>query len=95
MDDAVAGRIVDPAAAKLQPFLKFGKPIESRQAFRNGKSIASTAIKQPKPHGAMHHQEKQKQRKCNIGKRDIRDIVLFGNPSVDSKVRINSREKIM
>lgn len=44
MDDAVAGRIVDPAAAKLHPFWKFGTPTESRYAFRNGKSIASTAI---------------------------------------------------
>jgi hypothetical protein len=45
MDDAVAGRIVEPAAAKLQPFLKFGKPNESKYAFRNGKSNASTASK--------------------------------------------------
>lgn len=42
MDDAVAGRIVEPAAAKLQPFLKFGKPNESKYAFKNGKSNAST-----------------------------------------------------
>jgi hypothetical protein len=39
----VAGRIVEPAAAKLQPFLKFGKPNESKYAFKNGKSNASTA----------------------------------------------------
>lgn len=39
----VAGRMVDPAAAKLQPFWKLGAPTESKYALRNGISIASTA----------------------------------------------------
>jgi len=34
---------VDPAAAKLHPFLKFGKPNESKYGFKNGWSISSTA----------------------------------------------------
>lgn len=40
--------MVDPAAAKLHPFWKLGEPTESRYAFRNGKSIASTAKNYPK-----------------------------------------------
>lgn len=42
-DEAVAGSIVEPAAAKLHPFLKLGAPIASKYEFKNGKSKASTA----------------------------------------------------
>lgn len=61
MDDAVAGRIVEPAAAKLQPFLKFGKPNESKYAFRKGKSNASTARNNNKDHikiPSLEHEKK-------------------------------------